>query len=118
MQRPVASVFEAELVMLDRSTLRQEFEQFHQAWPWSGQARFGPTTPTRAGKSYALTPTAVVALVGSISNQRFVYHAAGAATSSQKFHSDGFLYFSGRPLEVDRRLREGFDDGAKSRLAA
>jgi len=33
---------------LDRSTLRQEFEQLHQAWPWSGLARFGPTTPTRA----------------------------------------------------------------------
>jgi hypothetical protein len=31
---------------LDRSTLRQEFEQLHQAWPWSGLARFGPTTPT------------------------------------------------------------------------
>ena len=30
---------------LDRSTLRQEFEQLHQAWPWSGLARFGPTTP-------------------------------------------------------------------------
>src|SRR5271166_5662140 len=28
---------------LDRSTLRQEFEQLHQAWPWSGLARFGPT---------------------------------------------------------------------------
>jgi hypothetical protein len=35
-------------------------------------ARVGPTTPTRAGRSYTLTPTAVVALVGSISNQRFV----------------------------------------------
>jgi hypothetical protein len=33
---------------LDRSTLRPEFEQLHQAWPWSGLARFGPTTPTRA----------------------------------------------------------------------
>jgi hypothetical protein len=54
---------------LDRLTLRQEFEQFHQAWLWSDLARVGPTTPTRAGKSYALTPTAVVALVGSISNQ-------------------------------------------------
>jgi hypothetical protein len=32
---------------LDRSTLRQEFEQLHQAWLWSGLARFGPTTPTR-----------------------------------------------------------------------
>jgi hypothetical protein len=31
---------------LDRSAL--EFEQLHQAWPWSGLARFGPTTPTRA----------------------------------------------------------------------
>ena len=30
---------------LDRSTLRHEFEQLHQAWPWSGLARFGPTTP-------------------------------------------------------------------------
>src|SRR6516164_4937625 len=28
----------------------QEFEQLHQAWPWSGLARFGPTTPTRAGR--------------------------------------------------------------------
>jgi hypothetical protein len=35
---------------LDRSTLRQEFEQLHQAWPWSGLTRFGPTTPTRAGR--------------------------------------------------------------------
>jgi len=33
---------------LDRSTLRPEFEQLHQAWPGSGLARFGPTTPTRA----------------------------------------------------------------------
>jgi hypothetical protein len=33
---------------LYRSTSRQEFEQLHQAWPWSGLARFGPTTPTRA----------------------------------------------------------------------
>jgi len=33
---------------LDRSTLRREFEQLHQAWPWSGLARFGPTTPKRA----------------------------------------------------------------------
>jgi len=33
----------------DRSTVRQEFEPLHQAWPWSGLARFGPTTPTRAG---------------------------------------------------------------------
>jgi hypothetical protein len=24
---------------------RREFEQLHQAWPWSGFARFGPTTP-------------------------------------------------------------------------
>jgi hypothetical protein len=32
---------------LDRSTLRQEFEQRRQAQPWSGLARFGPTTPTR-----------------------------------------------------------------------
>jgi hypothetical protein len=37
-------------------------------------ARFGPTTPTRAGKSYALTPTAVVALVGSISTRDFFTH--------------------------------------------
>jgi hypothetical protein len=35
---------------LDRSTLRQKFEQLHQAWPRSGLARFGPTTPTRAVK--------------------------------------------------------------------
>jgi hypothetical protein len=32
---------------LDRSTLRQEFEQLHQARPWSGLARFDPTTPKR-----------------------------------------------------------------------
>jgi hypothetical protein len=30
---------------LDRSTFRREFEQPHQAWRWSGLARFGPTTP-------------------------------------------------------------------------
>jgi hypothetical protein len=30
----------------DRSTLRREFEQLHQAWPSSGVARFGATTPT------------------------------------------------------------------------
>jgi hypothetical protein len=35
---------------LDRSTFRQEFEHLHLAWPWSGLARFGPTTPTRAGR--------------------------------------------------------------------
>jgi hypothetical protein len=37
---------------LDRSTLRREFEQLHQAWPWSGLARVDPTTPqsgTQAG---------------------------------------------------------------------
>jgi hypothetical protein len=51
-------------------------------------------------------------------NEGFLYSAGCLTTSSQKIHSDGFLYFSGRPLEVDRRLREGFDDGAKSRLAA
>jgi hypothetical protein len=33
---------------LDRATLRQEFEQIHQARPWSGFARFGPTTPKRS----------------------------------------------------------------------
>jgi hypothetical protein len=27
---------------LDRSTLRKEFEQLHQAWQWSGLARVGP----------------------------------------------------------------------------
>jgi hypothetical protein len=37
---------------LDCSTLRQEFEQLHQAWPGSGLARFGPTTPTRARRLY------------------------------------------------------------------
>jgi hypothetical protein len=31
-----------------RPTLRQEFEQLQQDWTWSGLARFGPTTPTRA----------------------------------------------------------------------
>ena len=30
---------------LDRSTLRQEFERRHQAWPRSGLAHLGPTTP-------------------------------------------------------------------------
>jgi hypothetical protein len=36
---------------LDCSTLRQEFEQRHPAGPWSGLARFGPTTrPTNARK--------------------------------------------------------------------
>jgi hypothetical protein len=29
---------------LNRSTLRQEFEQLHQAWPRSGLARVGPTS--------------------------------------------------------------------------
>jgi hypothetical protein len=32
---------------------RQEFEQLDQAWPWSGLARFGPTTPKRATTSLA-----------------------------------------------------------------
>ena len=27
------------------STLRLEFEQLHQAWPWTGLARVGPPTP-------------------------------------------------------------------------
>jgi hypothetical protein len=35
---------------LDRSTLRREFEQLHLPWPWRGHARFGPTTPTSAGR--------------------------------------------------------------------
>jgi hypothetical protein len=56
--------------------------------------------------------------MGSKPNEGFLYSAGCLTTSSQKTHSDGFLYFSGRPLEVDRRLREGFDDGAKSWLAA
>ena len=30
---------------LDASTSRQEFEQLHKGWPWSGLARVGPTTP-------------------------------------------------------------------------
>jgi hypothetical protein len=30
---------------VNRSTMRQEFERLHQAWPWSGLARFGPSTP-------------------------------------------------------------------------
>jgi hypothetical protein len=34
---------------LDRSTLGQEQELLYQAWPWSGLARFGPTTPTQIG---------------------------------------------------------------------
>jgi hypothetical protein len=33
---------------LDRAILRQEFEQLHQARPWSRFARFGPTTPNRS----------------------------------------------------------------------
>jgi hypothetical protein len=33
---------------VERSTMRQEFEQLHQAWPSGRFARFGPTTPTRA----------------------------------------------------------------------
>jgi hypothetical protein len=37
-------------LLLDRSTLRQEFEQLHQARSWRGLARFGSTTPTRAGR--------------------------------------------------------------------
>jgi hypothetical protein len=37
---------------LDRSTLRQEFEHRRQAWPSSGLARFGPTTPTRARRPF------------------------------------------------------------------
>src|SRR5262245_56688852 len=36
---------------LDCSTSRREFEQRHQARGWSGLARFGPTTPTRARTS-------------------------------------------------------------------
>jgi hypothetical protein len=32
-----------------RSTLRQEFEQLHQAWPSNGLERFGPTTPKHFG---------------------------------------------------------------------
>src|SRR5271168_2071652 len=42
---------------LDRSTLRQEFEQLHQAWAWSGLARVGPTTPTRATARARKQPT-------------------------------------------------------------
>jgi hypothetical protein len=38
---------------LDRSTLRQEVEQLHQAWPWSGLAHFGPTTPKQFRMSLA-----------------------------------------------------------------
>ena len=33
---------------LDRSILRLELEQLHQAWPWGGLARFCPTTPKHA----------------------------------------------------------------------
>jgi hypothetical protein len=33
--------------------LREEFEQLHQSWRWSGLARFGPTTPKRATTSLA-----------------------------------------------------------------
>jgi hypothetical protein len=38
-------------LMLDRSTLLQEFEHLHQGWPWSGLARFGPTAQTEARES-------------------------------------------------------------------
>jgi hypothetical protein len=38
---------------LDRSNLRPELEQPHQALPWSGLARFGPTTPTQFRMSLA-----------------------------------------------------------------
>jgi hypothetical protein len=51
-------------------------------------------------------------------NVRFLYSAGRLATSSQKIHCDGFLYSSGQPVEDDHRLCEGFEDGAKSRLAA
>jgi hypothetical protein len=51
-------------------------------------------------------------------NQRFRYSAGRLATSSQKTRCDGFLYSSTQPVEDDHRLCEGFDDGAKSRLAA
>jgi hypothetical protein len=43
---------------LDRSALRQEIEQLHQAWPWSGLGCVGPTTPrygTRADMRLATT---------------------------------------------------------------
>jgi hypothetical protein len=51
-------------------------------------------------------------------NQGFLYRAGCIATSSQNTRSDGFLYSSTQPVEDDHRLCEGFDDGAKSRLAA
>jgi hypothetical protein len=66
-------------------------------------ARLGPTTPTRAGKSYALTPTAVVALVGSISTSVF-FKARMLNDFIAKKHSDGFVYSSGQPVEDDDRL--------------
>ena len=47
---------------LDRSTLRQEFEQLHQAWPWSGLARFGPTTPKQFGGKHQTCPHLAVHL--------------------------------------------------------
>ena len=50
---------------LDRSTFRQEFEQLHQAWPWSGLARFGPThrrvpQPGRASNQQGAPPSWLV----------------------------------------------------------
>jgi hypothetical protein len=51
-------------------------------------------------------------------NRGFLYRAGCLPTSSQKTHFDGFRYSSGQPVEDDDRLCEGFDDGAKSRLAA
>jgi hypothetical protein len=57
-----AEAFVAHLLhgsQLDRSTLRQEFEQLHQAWPGSGLARFGPTTqkPIDPGLLRSIRPT-------------------------------------------------------------
>jgi hypothetical protein len=51
-------------------------------------------------------------------NGRFVYHADRLVVSSQETHCDWFLYSSGQRVEDDHRLCEGFDDGAKSWLAA
>jgi hypothetical protein len=56
--------------------------------------------------------------MGCNSYESFLYSAGCLTTSSQKTHSDGFLYSSAWRWEVDHRLREGFDDGAELRVGA
>jgi hypothetical protein len=57
---------------LDRSTLRQEFEQLHQARPGSGLARVGPTTPKRATASASKRLTGGVPKLAHVSQQGWV----------------------------------------------